>query len=124
MNTPLGMSKLAGISKRSILMYAGAVTVAGIAFMLVTGIMGSSPVFYKASVTVEDTEEAKAKGISPTYDDVAMPIDDSILARFPRSDEFKKALEELGDFKRTCNTDIGGGLYGLYKIAMAVAILM
>lgn len=48
----IDMSKLSGINKKSVLMYTGAVTVAGIAFMLVTGIMGSSPSFYRATVSL------------------------------------------------------------------------
>lgn len=106
------------ISKKRILMYtgyAGALALASIAFMLITGIMGYKiTVTIIAAVTVEDVEEAKAKGKgrSTIYDD-AIPIDDSILTRFPRSDEFKKALEELGEFKRTCKPN--GGLYGLVQ---------
>ncbi len=109
------------MSKKRILIYAGyagALALASIAFMLITGRMGYEiTVTIIAAVTVEDTKKAKAEGRSTLYDE-AIPINDSILAMFPRSDEFKKALEELREFKRTCKPI--GGLYSLVQDRMLV----
>ncbi len=91
---------------------------ASIAFMLITGIMGYKiTVTIIASVTVEDVEEAKVKGKgrSTIYD--AIPMDDSILAMFPRSDEFKKALELES---LNIHVNLMEVYMVLYKIAMLV----
>jgi len=98
-------------------MYAGALTVASIAFMLVTGIMGSGLMFGGAVVSMQSIastkyiEESKAKGIIKTetwsYDigkwasaieESAIPIDDSILEKFPRSDELKKGFKKMVEY--------------------------
>ncbi len=110
---------LGNISKKSILMYAGAFTALGIAFMLVTGIMGSGLIFGKATVfirsisTVKYLEETKAAGydVSAIEDD-AIPIDDEIIKRFPRHDEFMKGLESQAERIYGCIDIVGGPITG------------
>ncbi len=102
---------------KDILMYAGAIAFASIAFMLVTGIMSSDLTFSSAVVSMQSIastkyiEKSKATGIIKTetwsYDigkwasaveESAIPIDDSILAKFPRSDEFKKGFKKMVEY--------------------------
>jgi hypothetical protein len=120
------MSRLSNISKKSILMYAGAVTVASIAFMLVTGIMGSGLMFGGAIVTIDavattqSIEWDKATGVvsngiwsvdvasgAIATENTAIPIDDKVIERFPRSDEFKKGLEMEAKRAYECNPPTG-----------------
>ncbi len=130
------MSRLGKISKKSILMYAGALTVASIAFMLVTGIMGAGLMFGGAVVSMQNIastkyiEESKAKGIIKTetwsYDigkwasaieESAIPIDDSILEKFPRSDEFKKGFKSI--VKHHCDPDRGWWCSSVYEFKVS-----
>jgi len=122
------MSRLGKISKKSILMYAGALTVASIAFMLVTGIMGSDMTFSNAVVsiisiaTTKIIEEDKATGVvsngvwsvdvaagAIAIEDSAIPIDDKVIERFPRSDEIRKGLEYEAERIYKCGR---GGFHG------------
>jgi hypothetical protein len=119
------MSRLSNISKKSILMYAGVLTVASIAFMLVTGIMGSdltfggATVFIRSIATTKMIEEDKATGVvsngiwsvdvasgAIAIENTAIPIDDKVIERFPRTDEIRKGLESQAERIYKC-----GGMY-------------
>ncbi|GBC72768.1 hypothetical protein HRbin04_00161 [archaeon HR04] len=113
-----------GITKKYIFMYAGAFTFLGVAVMLLVTspyIMGSALTFGRAEVTIQagpsveyvkslpdrikaierevGTETCYYHGICgmeiPNYDGLAIPIDDSVIAKFPRADEFSKAFKVL-----------------------------
>ncbi|GBC74030.1 MULTISPECIES: hypothetical protein [Candidatus Nitrosocaldus] len=117
-------------------MYAGAFTFLGVAVMLLisTYIMGSIPMFGRAEVTIQagpsveyvkrlpekikaierevGTETCYYHGICGmelfNYDGIAIPIDDSIIAKFPRADEFRKAFKVLEE-RHLDPDECGGG---------------
>lgn len=136
-----------GITKKYILMYAGAFTFLGVAVMLLVTspyispyIMGSALMFGRAEVTIQagpsveyvkrlpDMMKELQRVYGPQvceyarmcdkdisyYDGLAIPIDDSVIAKFPRADEFSKAfkvLEERHLDPDECSTGplMGGG---------------
>ncbi|MEM0367493.1 MAG: hypothetical protein QW248_03745 [Candidatus Nitrosocaldus sp.] len=130
------------MSKKCIFMYACAFTFLGVAVMLLVTspyIMGSSPMFGRAEVTIQSVatvkhiervkeEVARAEAVggeereSCYYHNIctitfewakavernAIPIDDSIIAKFPRTDEFRKAFKVLEERHHDPDECLGG----------------
>lgn len=85
------------MSKRYVLTYgayAGAFIVLGIAVMLITGAIGSNVKFAKGGAVVVSygTVNSMYPDVVKEWEQKVIIIDDSIIAKFPKSDTFKRCF--------------------------------